>query len=425
MLQAMYNGVSAIQATQEDMDILGNNIANVDTTAYKGSDATFADELSQLIQGGSAGNGSTGGTNPIQTGTGVRISSISTVVSQGSLLSTSSPTDMAIQGNGYFVLASASSGMTYTRDGHFALDNSGRLVDASTGAYVLGWTASGTGKLNSTAQITAASSIQIPIGNQAAVQATQNISLGGNLSADDAAGDTYTTNETVYDSLGQAHTVDVTFTREKEAKTGNGSNVWSWTATPSPATDKSLAPPAGTTNMGTVTFNGNGQLSASTGGLLLNPTGGATAGQQIALNFGSMSQVSGASTVSPTSQDGFPPGSLQSFNVDQNGVITGVYSNGLIRPLGQIAIAGFTNPQGLNAAGDNQYTPSPNSGSANIGPANTLGLGSIATGYLEQSNVDLGTQLSNMVVVQNAFEANTKIVTAVDQMLSTLIQMKQ
>jgi flagellar hook protein FlgE len=418
MLQAMYNGVSAIQGTQQDMDVIGNNIANVDTTAYKSSTVTFADELSQTLQGASASSSTTGGTNPIQTGTGVRVASIDTVTSQGSLLSTSSPTDMAIQGNGYFVVGSSNTGLAYTRDGHFALDNTGTLVDASTGQNVLGWTASNTGAINTSTSITPASTIQIAVGNESAVQATANASFSGNLQADSATGTTFATNATVYDSLGTAQTVDLTFTA---ASTSAGSSTWTWSASGNPG----LTAPAGTVNQGTLTFDGNGNLVSSTGSLQISPSDGAAANQNVALNFSSVSQVSGSSAVSLGSQDGYPAGSLQSFSVDQNGVITGSFSNGMNKALGQVAMAGFSNPQGLSSIGNNEYAPSPNSGTPVIGAANTGGLGSISSGYLEQSNVDLGNELSNMIVVQNAFEANTKIVTAVDQMLSTLIQMKQ
>ena len=138
MLQAMYSGISAIEAHQERMDVIGNNIANVNTTAYKAGRVTFQDQLSQTIQGAGAPTVNIGGTNPQQIGLGVRVGSVDTLMAQGGLQSTTRPTDMSIQGNGYFMLGD-STGVSYTRDGSFSLDSSGTLVNASTGAFVLGW----------------------------------------------------------------------------------------------------------------------------------------------------------------------------------------------------------------------------------------------------------------------------------------------
>ena len=420
MLQAMYNGVSAISATQEDMNIIGNDIANVNTTAYKNENVTFADQLSQTLQGASSANGTIGGTNPIQTGTGVKVASISETTSQGSLLSTSSPTDLAIQGNGYFMLANTSSGTSYTRDGHFAVDNSGNLVDASTGEYVLGWQANAQGAIDTSSGVTSSSKIQVAVGKTTAVSPTANISFTGNLSADTAANGSVSATEKVYDSLGEAHDVTITFTRAADAS-GNPTNTWNWTASGDPG----LSAASGTTNQGSVTFGSDGTVASQTGSLLLNPTNGAATAQAMNLDFSGVSQVSGTATFGAESQDGYPSGTLQSFSINDQGVISGSFSNGLTRSLGQIAVAGFDNPQGLNKIGNNEYTPTVNSGEAVVSQANTLGLGSISSGYLEQSNVDLGTSLTNMIVAQRAFEANTKIVTAVNSMLGTLIQMDQ
>ena len=151
MLQAMYSGISAIEAQQTSLDVIGNNIANVNTTAYKAGRVTFEDQLSQTIQGASTPSANVGGTNPQQVGLGVRVSSIDTVMAQGGLQSTSKPTDMAIQGNGYFMLGDTNgTGVSYTRDGSFSLDSSGNLVNSSSGAYVLGWKADANGKIDST-----------------------------------------------------------------------------------------------------------------------------------------------------------------------------------------------------------------------------------------------------------------------------------
>lgn len=426
----MYNGVSAIQATQQQMDVIGNNISNVDTTGFKSSSASFADQLSQTLQGGSAGTSTVGGTNPMQIGLGTKLGSTNLNMQQGTLTSTNSPTDMAIQGNGFFMLADPTGSIDYTRDGNFALDSQGYLVDSNTGEYVLGWQASATGVINNNQTISSADKLSIPVGSLTAAEATSAMSWNGNLSADDAAAATYTDNVTVYDNLGEPHDLTIQFTRGGNGATPpSPTNTWTWQVVGDKnANGTSLSDfttPTGTTNQGTITFNGSGDVSASTGSVQLNPTDGSTTPQNITVNFSSLTQLSGNSTAGPQSQNGYATGTLESFNVNASGVITGTFSNGLSQSLGQIALANFANPAGLESIGNNQYTVSPNSGGAVVGPADSQGLGSISPGYLESSNVDLGTELTNMIVAQRSFEANTKIVSTVDQMLSDLVNMVQ
>jgi flagellar hook protein FlgE len=427
MLQAMFNGVSAIEANQQDMDVIGNNIANVDTTAYKAGSVTFADQLSQTLQGASAGNGtSIGGTNPVQVGLGVKVSSISTQTEQGGLQSTSSPTDMAIQGNGYFMLGSGS-GVTYTRDGSFSLDNSGNLVNAS-GNYVLGWTASTTGALDTSGQITQASHLNVPVGSLQATAPTTNVVYSGNLDADNIAtppATPYSRAVTVYDSLGDAQSVTLGFTPSTLPTTGaptGAASAWTWTA--SGATGL-VSTPTGTTNQGTIYFDANGKQLSSTGNLSLTPTDTAASPQSISLDFSNVGQISGVSSASASSQDGYAPGTLQSFTVDTTGMISGIFTNGQTRTIGQIALTSFANPSGLEREGNNQFQATVNSGLPQTGSATTGSFGQISTGYLEQSNVDLSTEFTNMIITQNAYSANTKVVSTVNQMLQTLIDMKQ
>lgn len=430
MLQAMYNGVSAIQATQTQMDVIGNNISNVETTGFKASSVSFADQLSQTIRGGSAGTGTVGGTNPMQVGLGTTIGSTDLNMSQGTLTSASSPTDMAIQGNGFFMLADPSGALDYTRDGTFALDSQGDLVDANTGEYVLGWQADANGVINTNQTISSADKLSIPVGSLTTAQATTSLSWNGNLSADDAAGATYTDNITVYDSLGEPHDLSIEFTRGSNGATPPAAtNTWTWQVTgDTDANGNSLSDftsPTGVINQGTVTFGSNGDVTGSTGSIQLTPANGSTSPQNMTVDYSALTQLSGNSTAGPESQNGYATGTLQSFSVNDNGVITGVFSNGLSQSLGQIALANVANPAGLQSIGSNQYQVSPNSGAAVVGAADSQGLGSISPGYLESSNVDLGTELTNMIVAQRSFEANTKIVSTVDQMLSDLNNMVQ
>ena len=409
MLQAMYSGISAIEAHQERMDVIGNNIANVNTTAYKAGRVTFQDQLSQTIQGAGAPTGNVGGTNPQQIGLGVRVGSIDMMLQQGGLQSTTKPTDMAIQGNGFFMLGD-STGVSYSRDGSFSLDSSGTLVNSSNGAHVLGWKADVNGKIDATQQITPASQLSIPVGGLTAVQPSSTVTFGGNLSAESTpATAAYTRSVKVYDSLGEPQTVTASFTRAAAA------NSWNWSASGG----------GGATGSGSITFDTSGKETATTGSITLNPTDGAAVGQVITPDFGSVTQISGSSSASPTDQNGFGPGTLQSFSIDQSGAITGNFNNGLTRILGQVALSDFPNPAGLERAGGNTFRPSINSGLASVGQALTSSLGKISTGYLEQSNVDLSNEFTNMIVTQRGFQANTKIVTTVDEMLNNVIQMKQ
>jgi flagellar hook protein FlgE len=257
------------------------------------------------------------------------------------------------------------------------------------------------------------------VGSLTAAQATSTTSFTGNLDASTAVGGTVKSDVTLYDSLGAKHTVTITLTRNADA-TGNAGPTWNWTA----SGDSTLTAAAGTTNTGVLTFDGSGNVTGLTGSLQLNPSG-ATSPQNVKLDLSSLTQLSGTSSFTNQSQDGYPVGTLQSFAIDQNGVINGVFSNGLSRNLGQIAVAGFSNPAGLQRLGNNDFGLSNNSGSPVVTTANSQGMGSIQAGYLEQSNVDLSTELTNMIVDQRSFQANTKIVTTVDQLLNDLIGMKQ
>ncbi len=409
MLQAMYSGISAIEAHQERMDVIGNNIANVNTTAYKAGRVTFQDQLSQTIQGAGAPTGNIGGTNPQQIGLGVRVGSIDMMLQQGGLQSTTKPTDMAIQGNGFFMLGD-STGISYSRDGSFSLDSTGTLVNSSNGSHVLGWKSDVNGKIDATQQITPASQLAIPVGGLTAVQPSSAVTFGGNLSAESTtATGAYTRSVKVYDSLGEPQTITASFTRAAAA------NTWNWSASGD----------AGATGSGSITFDTSGKETATTGTITLTPTDGAATGQVITPNFGSVTQISGSSSAAPTDQNGFGPGTLQSFSIDQSGAITGNFNNGLTRILGQVALSDFPNPAGLERNGGNTFRPSINSGLASVGQALTSSLGKISTGYLEQSNVDLSNEFTNMIVTQRGFQANTKIVTTVDQMLNEVIQIKQ
>ena len=424
MLQALLASVASIQSQQTRMSVIGNNLANVNTTAYKSSDLTFEDMISQTIQGATAPSGNLGGRNPIQYGMGVLVAGTEVNNQQGSLNATNRPSDLAIQGDGYFMVGGGNA-MGYTRDGGFALDSAGDLVQRSTGLRLLGWTADANGTIDTTKPITAASALNIQVGGTSSVQATTQVTLGGNLKSSAATTDSWSASVRVYDAKGGPHDLTVKFTKDAAAAAGapaGTANTWSWTAT------------EGTTAIGSSTSSGNAALAFDVNGKLLNPTAlgnvqldptGTPPGQSLTIDFSKTTQLNTDSSVSATGQNGFPVGTLESYSVDSNGVITGSFTNGLSKSLGQVAMANFSNPDGMARAGNNLWSATSNSGTPMVGTANSSGRGSMAAGYLEQSNVDMSTQLTDLIVAQRGFEANTKVVSTVNEMLQTLIQMKQ
>ncbi len=418
MLQAMLAGVASIKAQQTRMNVIGNNLANVNTTAYKGSRVTFQDMLAQTLRGASRPTGALGGTNPVQFGLGVLVAGTDVNNEQGSLNATNRPTDFAVQGNGFFVVGNGES-LAYTRDGSFALDANGDLVHQATGERMLGWTADqASGNIDTSQPIGPNSTLTVPIGARTAVQVTTDVSIAGNL--DSRAFNTAGTQSTsftmrVYDTLGTEHLITATISED-----ATNPNEWDWSLSGS--------------NGDTVTGNGtlvfdptSGQLvSGNPGAMTVTPpvTTGIPA-FNVALDFGTVSQRASDMQVQMSNQNGFAPGSLSSFSVGTDGIITGLYTNGLTRPLGQIALAIFPNANGLERLGSNVWRETDNSGIPVIGPPRTGGRGYVNSGFLEQSNIDISNEFTDLIVTQRGFQANTKVVTTVDEMLQDLINIKR
>lgn len=421
MLQAMLAGVASIKAQQTRMNVIGNNLANVNTTAYKGSRVTFKDMLAQTIRGSSRPTASAGGLNPIQYGLGVLISGTDISNEQGSLNATNRPTDMAIQGNGFFLVGNGD-GVSYTRDGAFDLDGNGDLVHRATGQRLLGWTAdSATGQIDTNAPIGPSSVLRVPIGARTAVQVTTDVRWAGNLDARETAnaGPPAYPNpayrETVvrvFDSLGAQH--DITLRLIKTAPdTWNYSFVGNNGETVSGTGDLVFDPSTGALSSG------------SPATITITPAAGGAPAFTVDMDFNGVTQLASETQVQAANQNGFPPGSLQSFSIGQDGIITGLYTNGLARPLGQIAMAIFPNANGLERMGNNLWRNNDNSGVPVIGPPVSGGRGTISSGFLEQSNIDIGNEFTELIVTQRGFQANTRVVTTVDEMLQDLINMKR
>lgn len=403
MMRSLFSGVSGLKNHQTRMDVIGNNIANVNTVAFKAGRVNFEDILSQTVEGArSPQAGGMGGVNPKQVGLGMGISSIDTLFTPGSLQSTDNPTDFAVQGEGFFIVSDGSQ-VYYTRDGAFKTSADGALVN-SNGFRLQGWMADTDGNIDSTQAL---QNITIPVGAQMKPKATTQIALEGNLDANAAAGSQWITSVQVYDSLGNPHNLTVTF--EKMAD-----NQWSW------YTD--LDGTSGDSD--TIEFDTDGTvLSGGTG----TPNFAITGAQDISLNidFSQLTQFGGNPTAYINFQDGYEAGSLDMVSTDSGGVLTGIFTNGQSKALAQIALATFSNPGGLLKEGGNLYQISNNSGLPNIGTASSGGRGSIAVGALEMSNVDLAQEFTNMIVTQRGFQANSRVITTSDEMLQDLINIKR
>jgi flagellar hook protein FlgE len=407
----MFSAISGLRNHQTYMDVVGNNIANVNTTGFKGSRVTFQDLLSQSMRGAGAPTATRGGINGVQIGLGAAPANIDTVHAQGNLQSTSKLTDLAIQGDGFFVLNDG--GRTvFSRDGSFDLDSTGRLVSPATGTLVMGWQADATGTVNTAGAVTG---ITVPTGSSMIGQPTTTVTYTGNIDSATAAAGTVVATVPIYDSLGVRHDLTLTLTKTATA------NTWNFAYT---TTDTSVTIGAGAT--GSLVFNTNGTLQTGpTTALALTFNNGA--GPMSIANGGDFTKLtqlrSGSDVKNAT--DGSAAGNLTSFSISPNGTVTGVYSNGQTRTLAQVALATFANPAGLDKLGGNTYSTSASSGIPSIGPADASGRGRISSGFLEMSNVDLAQQFTNMIVAQRGFQANSRVVTTSDEMLQDLVNMKR
>jgi flagellar hook protein FlgE len=405
----MFSAISGMKNHQVRMDVIGHNIANVNTVGFKAGRATFQDVLSQTLRGASSPQSTRGGTNPIQVGLGMTLMAVDTVFGQGSLQSTGRSTDLAIQGEGFFVLR-AGQDRAYSRAGAFTTDAEGYLVD-SGGRRVQGWMATA-GQFASTdpASLT---DLRIRLGETAPARATTTALWQGNLDAGADIGATRTTTVSVYDSLGQLVSLTVNFT-----KLAPGS--WQWEVNAPPGVPV-VADGGG---VGELEFDTGGQLAGVTGTpLRLTPPGADELA--VTMDFGAMTQCAGPSSAEVFYRDGHAQGELESFAVDGNGTVTAFFTNGVNAQVARMAMATFSNQAGLLRAGENTYRSSFNSGLPQIGGAGEGGRGVVNSGYLELSNVDLALEFTEMIVTQRGFQANSRVISASDEMLHELVNLKR
>jgi flagellar hook protein FlgE len=425
--------LSGLTAESTALSAIANNLSNQNTTGYKDTSVLFSDLFYQNL-------GTTGSGDPIQVGAGTEIGSMPSLFTQGSISATGVPTDVAIQGNGFFAVQDSSGNIDYTRAGDFSVDANNYLV-TSDGQQVLGYPAVN-GVVNTGAGTVP---LQLGAGTISPPTATGNVQLTLNLDASSAAGTTFSTPVTIYDSLGASHTLTATFT-------DTGANTWSYSLS-IPSTDlnptNSGTPPVpipatGVLATGTLTFNGNGVLTgdtATTGGTATGTvsnitaipiTGFADGASNMTFNWNVLSgttpvitQVAATSSATSTEQDGSSSGSLVSFAIGGDGTITGSFSNGETQALGQLALANFANVNGLQLNGSTDFTPTLASGPAVVGIPGSGELGTLSGGSLELSNVDIATEFANLIVAQRGFEADAKAVTTFDQILQDTIALKQ
>ncbi len=408
--------LSGLNASSTALQVISNNLANMNTDGYKSQSAVFADVFYQNY-------GSSGNSNPIQTGSGTQVQGMSEDMTNGTIASTGIDSNMAMDGAGYFVTSNPAGALTYTRAGDFTTNSNGQLTSLD-GNLVMGYPAvNGVVSTNSSLQ-----PIKVGQGTTVPASATSSFSLTTNLDSSAAVGTQYSpTPVSIYDSLGGSHLLSITFTK-------TGTNTWSYGASVPSADLQGGTGSTTSLGSGTLTFDNSGTLTSPTGNLALQPVGPFSDGAAAMTPTWNLadsstsgpliSQTASANNTSAYKQDGFAAGTLSSFSVLSDGTVQGTFSNGENRALGQVAVATFANPQGLRLTGDNKYQITTSSGQAVIGAAGSGGRGTIKGASVEQSNVDVAAELSALIVAQRSYEANAKAITAFDQIEQATISMK-
>ncbi len=397
--------LSGLTAASSDLDVTANNVANADTVGFKESRAEFADVYA-------AGAVSL---NTSATGEGVRMAATAQQFTQGNVSTTGSNLDLAISGNGFFTLKDPSNGPVYTRNGQFSENKNGDVVTATgQSLQVYPPTANGgfnTGALTNLNLQTAQSAPLATSAGTAILNLPANSTppTGGAFDPTNSTTYNQSTSTTVYDSLGNAYPATFYFTQTATPGTWNVNMSVNGTALPA-------------TN--TLSFDANGAITPAGSGALdfagFNPTDGA-APMDMKFDFGSTTQYGGSFGVTSIVQNGFATGQLSTVAIDSTGVVSAVYTNGRSTELGQLALSNFPNTQGLKQLGDTNWAETFSSGTHISGTAGTSGFGSIQSGALESSNVDLTTELVNMITAQRAFQANAQVITTANQLSSTVI----
>ena len=441
MMRSLFSAVSGLKAHQTRMDVIGNNIANVNTVAFKSQSMTFSEVFYQTTQTASGPSDSIGGTNPKQIGLGSSVGSIATTVStEGASERTDNPYDLQISGDAFFIVSSA--GTTYfTRAGNFKVDESGALV-TSDGANVMGWQTDDDG--NVVKDVVSKLYVTSTEFTYTAPSRTTGLTLSGNINA--SSTESITTTMNFYDSLGNSYqatvTLDYVESNDTTTKTysitpvsisqnGSITNL-SFSVEGSISFNAVTGASLDTNDDIVITLNNNGTGSTS----VLLDTVGTTTDHKISIDATGLTMYSDKTSVKSamgitdddgnTTGAGKATGTMTSVGIDTSGCIVASYSNGDTVTIGQIAVATFANPEGLEKSGENLWSATLNSGLFDgIGEDVTTGDGKITSGVLEMSNVDLSSEFTSMITTQRGFQANSRIITVSDTLLEELINLKR
>jgi len=413
---ALSSAISALNAQSQALSMISDNIANADTTGYKTTSSMFENLVTASNNAASYSSG------------GVTVSGRANITQQGLLSATTTATDVAIQGSGFFTVSDATTGgaTSYTRNGAFTTNSAGYLEN--NGFYLEGWRTDASGNIIGDASSANLQTINTEVASTSA-SATTKTTIAANLPSDAATGATFTSSMTAYDSQGTANSIQITWTK-------TGTNAWSATfgnPTLSSDSSKSTGTTSSTGNPVAVTFNSDGSLATPTSmpSLAVTWNNGASA-SSIALNLGTVGKTDGltqdasgettpAVNVTSISSDGLAYGKLSSIAIGKNGVVNATYSNGQTIPIYKIAVATFSDPNGLAAHSDGMYSSTVNSGTAVLQTSGSNGAGTIYGSELESSTTDTSGQFSNMISAQQAYSAASQVITTVNKMFDTLI----
>jgi flagellar hook protein FlgE len=414
-LTSLFTAVSGISSFGNALSVTGNNIANLSTVGFKSSKATFADLVTGSLGGAGAGN---------QIGRGVFTGAILNNFTQGALSTSANGLDLAVDGNGFFLVRDNSGAAFYTRAGQFRMDASGRLVDPS-GSFLQGYQASNAGALSGTVStITLTNAVSSPqpsttAGITANLNAAATVPTGA-FSTTDPTTYNFATSLTTYDSLGASHSLTLYF-----RKTGAG--AWDMHHRLDGLTGTTSGGSA--TNPVALTFDSAGVLLTPATAPVFNYTaaqvGNNAAAMAVTMTLSGITQFGSPNAVSGVTQNGFAAGALASTTIDTSGVITGRFTNGQVRTIAQIALSRFPSPDNLSRNGRNLLLETASSGQPTTTAANTGGVGRVLSGSLELSNVDLGEEFIDMISAQRGFQANSRVITTTDELLQELVNLRR
>lgn len=407
MISSLRTGVSGLKTHQTKMDVTGNNIANVNTIGFKRSRTAFTDVLGQRMLG--TNRSSRGAAvNTSFVGFGVQVSSIDRNWNQGALENTSYVTDLALNGDGFFIVSNGEREML-TRNGRFEFGADGKLINKA-GMNAQGFTVDANGNVDQSALV----DIEINWSSQSLANATDEVVVGGNLSADAAVGAQVNISTVIYDDQGSPHTALITY--EKTAD-----DTWSYDVT----YGGSLTPAVFADATGTLNFDTQGGLVSSTPISVTWDSEYTDSETTFDINIENVTQTSGNDTAIVRSQDGYQSGKLVGYNIAPNGMVSLNYSNGESENLYQMAIASVNNPNGLDNIGDGAYATTASSGNMIKGRAGTEIETGIVAGALEMSNVDLATEFTDMIVAQRGYQAGARVITTSDEILQETVNLKR